>query len=1455
MRVLLLLLVGFIVACLGGSVRGADWPQWRYDAGHTASAPSALPDRLALQWTHQFSARQQVWDDPLNNDLMQYDRIFEPVVKDGRLFVNFNDADKVVAIDVATGDVAWTFYTDGPVRFPAVAWRDVVFFSSDDGHLYCVNAADGTLKWKFQGAPGARKVIGNQRLISAWPARGGPVLDENDEKLYFAASIWPFMGTFIYCLDAASGQVVWVNDGTASQYIKQPHSAPSFAGVAPQGCFTLSGDTLLVPGGRSVPAALDRHTGQLKHFLFNEGGKGNGGSLVLAKGSEFYVHTRLRGVRAFDLESGNKTAFMTNEPVLYDSLVFAAESLPADQATEIPVIRAYGADKQLVWEVQGVDGSGDMIQAGSRLYAAGGGQLTALEFTDPAAQPSVAWQTPAPADIQRLIAAADRLFAVTLDGQILCYAQGSSEPIVIRHEPVRPTGGVDSAAAEELVRLAGTRDGLVLAFGDFPSELVDSALEHTGFELVMVVEDPARAAQLRRHYDAAGKYGRRISVQVGNSKTFQAPPYVANLVVLDSVVTGAAVADRELLRRAYESVRPYGGCLVAFAQPFDRNPSAASGSGLEPVKLAELLQAEGLEQAEVQVESDFVVARRVGALPGAADWTHQYGDIANTLKSNDARVRLPLGLLWFGGSSNLDVLPRHGHGPPEQVVEGRLFIEGMNSLSCRDVYTGRVLWKRTFDDLGTFEIYFDDTYKDTPLDPAYNQVHIPGANGRGTNYVATKDAVYLVEKDICHVIDPETGETRQQFRLPEQARAEGRQWAFVGVYENVLLGGAGFANYRQNHKLASDATQEELSGNEKGYGLQSLDSSASLSLVAYDRHHGDVLWQVDARHSFLHNGIVAGNGKVFCLDKLPQPIEDRLRRRGRSAPDTYRIISLDAQTGDLLWEQTGNIFGTWLGYSDSRDLLLHAGAAASDRLKSEVGQGMAVYRGGDGQLAWRVDDRQYSGPCILHHDTILTNANAYQISSGAFNLLDGSPSLIRNPVTNEEQTWQLCRAYGCNNIIASENLLTFRSGAAGFYDMETLGGTGNLGGFKSGCTSNLVVANGVLNAPDYTRTCSCGYQNQTSLALVHMPEMEMWTINHTAQFSKPGDRIQRIGINFGAPGDRMHPDGTLWIDYPPVGGESLEIDVKVEGDPVFSQRNSLGFTGPAIPWIGASAMERARKIAIPLSVKGAANELRFRVQRSEDDAEEQINGQVSLTSTDLELVTDQGEQTVGVRFDGVSLLRGQKIESAYLQFTCDEATAITTGLELAIEDSAHALPFRAAAHNISARSLLPNRIRWNVPVWEKVGRAEQPERSPEVTALVEQIIQRADWNEGNAVAFIVSGVGSRVAKSFDGGASLAPELVVRVPAERDATERPSPHTVKLYFAEGEEMAPGERVFDILIQDQPVETDFDVAKLAGGSRNTIVREYANVMLVDELSITLKPKQGEPVISGVEIIRQP
>jgi hypothetical protein len=106
----------------------ADWPMWRFDAGRTAASDEVLPGSMHLQWERVETPREQVWDDPLNHDLMPYDRIFEPVVMGGKMFIGYNDRDKVVAVDLETGDEVWTFFTGAPVRLAPVCWQTGMVF-------------------------------------------------------------------------------------------------------------------------------------------------------------------------------------------------------------------------------------------------------------------------------------------------------------------------------------------------------------------------------------------------------------------------------------------------------------------------------------------------------------------------------------------------------------------------------------------------------------------------------------------------------------------------------------------------------------------------------------------------------------------------------------------------------------------------------------------------------------------------------------------------------------------------------------------------------------------------------------------------------------------------------------------------------------------------------------------------------------------------------------------------------------------------------------------------------------------------------------------------------------------------------------------------------------------------------------------------------------------------------
>lgn len=1135
-----------------------DWPMWRYDAGRTAFSPEELPAELHPQWIREYGEREPVWDDALNQDLMPLDRVFEPIVLGDTLYLGFNDRDKVVALDIRTGAEKWTFYTDGPVRLPPAGRGNRVYFTSDDGHLYCLAADTGALRWKFRGGPAERKILGNKRLISTWPARGGVVL--YGDMVYFAASIWPFMGTFIYGLDAGTGTVVWRNEGTGADYQNQPHNSPAFAGVAPQGAMTVAAGRLLISGGRSVPACFDRRTGKLLYYHLAKYNK-TGGAFVAADGRHFFNHYRDRDTDLYEIETGTVVARrMGRYPVLAKFAYYTS-------GESIGIIDPLRPKEKPEVTLE-VDATGDLIRAGSRLYAGGDGRITAVSLLwDPETKTrglSTAWERKVEGRVERLVAANGMLFAVTLDGKVMAFGE--------KRVPVKTWGGDSPAAqapaggaaqARAILEQTGVKDGYALVYGAGNGDLPAALALLSDLDLVVVEPRAERVAELRRRFDGLQLPFKRVHLLAGTPGSFEPPPYMASLVVLADGADGW-LRD-ESLKTLVRAVRPYGGKIWL--------PAGAA----QPAFLDRLLASTDGPKLSARTAASGAVVSKDGPLPKSANWTHQYGDMANTVKSDDDLVKLPLGVLWFGGVSNHDVLPRHGHGPPEQIVDGRLIIEGMDVISARDVYTGRVLWKAPLDKADTFGQYYDETYQDLPLSTIYNQVHLPGANARGTNYVATADGVYIVQGNRCHVLDIATGEKKKVLSLPRENGAEAAHWGYIGVSGDRLIAGRDFVPFESAFPQTAVSAEETASMPDRDRTRLKIfgryDLTASRSLVVMDRRTGAVKWTLKARYGFIHNAITAGDGVLFCLDKLPPGLEKRLERRGLETPSDYRMLALDLETGRVLWERNAGVFGSWLSYSRAHDRLLQATRPSRDMITDETGARMAVYAASTGAPVW---DRpiKYNNPPILHHDEIITDNAAYYLATG-------ERKLTTDPLTGQEIPWSYARTYGCNYNIASEHLLSFRSAAAGFYDLVSKGGTGNLGGFKSGCTSNLIAAGGVLNAPDYTRTCQCSYQNQTSLALIHMPELEYWTTN---EFEWNGERVRRLGINLNAPGDRVAADGTLWVDFPSVGGKSPDVPIEFDaGSARALRRHALTLQPTGHEWVAASGFAGPLKLRIKLA--------------------------------------------------------------------------------------------------------------------------------------------------------------------------------------------------------------------------------------------------------------------------------
>ena len=108
---------------------------------------------------------------------MHTDRAYPVVVAGRTLFFGNNVDNHVYALDTRTGSERWSFAADGSVRFAPVVDGGRLFFGSDDGQVYCLNASDGSLVWKHRPSPSGERVIGNGRMISLWPIRTGLLLE------------------------------------------------------------------------------------------------------------------------------------------------------------------------------------------------------------------------------------------------------------------------------------------------------------------------------------------------------------------------------------------------------------------------------------------------------------------------------------------------------------------------------------------------------------------------------------------------------------------------------------------------------------------------------------------------------------------------------------------------------------------------------------------------------------------------------------------------------------------------------------------------------------------------------------------------------------------------------------------------------------------------------------------------------------------------------------------------------------------------------------------------------------------------------------------------------------------------------------------------------------------------------------------------------------------------------
>ncbi len=918
LQMLAVLLLGLFFADV--DALAADWPMYRGDAARTGRSADPLDLPLAEVWRHaEQHAPQPAWP---TSQRMQFDRAMQVVASGDRVVMGSSVDGTVVALHAATGQEAWRFFTEGPIRFAPALWNDLALIASDDGYLYALRLADGALQWKFRGGPSNVSVLGNQRIISKWPMRGGPVVvdDGADGIVYCAAGIWPSEGIYLTALNAKSGAVVWENSASGSIYMPQPHGgANATSGVSAQGYLVASGDRLFVPTGRAVPAAFDRHTGQFEYFHLQRYGH-NGAALAMV-----IDDVLLNGGVGFNVQGGERVTRLGDGPIAAsaDGVVRAFDGKLAGyhwREVEKPDRKGKATKvRELTpqWN-EGVAGQWAAIMTAGRQVILGGRDRVGVFDTD---TKKMVATLPVDGVAYGLAVSGGKLLVSTDQGRVYCFARD----VPSSHYNAKPVRGVSSDTdfvepVAAILQRTKVTSGYCVDFGCGDGGLARALAERTQLHIIAIDPDPENVRRARNNLFVAGLLGSRVTVLQRDLEDTGLPAYCADLIVSQRSFTEEL--DDRVAAEAARLQRPFGGEICW------------------------------------RRDGKWVVSQR-GALPGSGSWTHQYADAANTVNSGDTLLKNQLSVLWFR-DFDFAIPSRHGRAPAPLAKDGKLFHEGLNGLLAVNAYNGHELWR--YDVPGVLKPYDGD--------------ELMGVAGTGGNICLGGDSVYIRHGSRCVRLDTKNGALIGEYQTPapkdepnsQQLDKKLPDWGYIAWVDDVLFGSTANAEHVVTYRYINRG------------GDMTKQLTESTSLFAIDTRTGKMLWRYQAEHSIRHNAIAIAGEKVYLIDR-PLALFDREKRPESTEQPPGKLVALDARTGHVLWQGKEDAFGTMLVVSAKHQVVLMSYQPTRFRLDSERGGRMAAFKADSGELLWDVEAEYASRP-TLNDRTIYTQGGAWDLLTG-----------------------------------------------------------------------------------------------------------------------------------------------------------------------------------------------------------------------------------------------------------------------------------------------------------------------------------------------------------------------------------------------------------------------------------------------------------------------------------------